>query len=158
MFRMRRLALPRGEQGIAGTVLLVLITAVVAVAVLTYYLGVVVEDDGDVGELADAGEVGEVGEQVEVTDVEEGQVPRELFSAVTLGVDKETLTKRLQPARPVDARVLEEYQTRSPETPASSCVYYRSEGRPRDELYRFCFEEDRLVDKAVVLPDEPEAG
>lgn len=85
-------------------------------------------------------------------------MPREVYAAVTLGIDKEALTERLLPARPVDTRVLQEYQLRSPQTPASSCVYYRSEGDPPEDLYRFCFEDDRLVDKTVVLPDKPPAG
>lgn len=50
----------------------------------------------------------------------------------------------------MDAAVLERYQQRSPETPAASCVYFQAE---LEELYRFCFVEDQLVDKTVVLPD-----
>ena len=89
-----------------------------------------------------------------VTDVAELAVPEDVYREITLGIDKEALTERLLPARPVDTRVLERYQSRSPETVASSCVYYEADSRNADSLYRFCFEDDRLVDKTVVLPDD----
>lgn len=87
-------------------------------------------------------------------DVEEGQVSSELFDDAELGSTKERVTQLLLPARPVDTRVLAEYQQREPETPASSCVYYEAEPGVADALFRFCFVEDELVDKTVILPDD----
>ncbi len=59
----------------------------------------------------------------------------------------------LRPALPVEGRVLDRYEERSPETVASSCAYYDGEDLAAEEMYRFCFVEDELVDKTVVFPD-----
>jgi len=42
----------------------------------------------------------------------------------------------------------------SPETVATSCVYDESEAPPSDDLYRFCLEQDRLVEKTFILPSD----
>lgn len=91
---------------------------------------------------------------VPVTDVDEGEVPQDVYDDIDVGARKEDLLDRLRPALPVDTRVLERYQQRSPETVGSSCVYYEAAGGLADELYRFCFVDDELVDKTVILPDE----
>ena len=93
---------------------------------------------------------------VQVRDVAEGKVPEPAYRAVALGADKDAVTEQLLPARPVDSRVLDRYEERSPETVATSCVYYESEAPPADDLYRFCFEQDRLIEKTFVLPDGDE--
>lgn len=90
-----------------------------------------------------------------VEDVEEGAVSEEAFAAVEVGDTKEDVTTALRPALPVDTRVLSQYELREPETPSSSCVYYETELGEADDLYRFCFVEDELVDKTVILPDQP---
>lgn len=90
-----------------------------------------------------------------VTDVDEGKVPQEVYDDVAVGVDKEELLALLRPARPVDTRVLARYQERSPETVGSSCVYYEAAAGLADDLFRFCFIADELVDKTVILPDDP---
>lgn len=77
-----------------------------------------------------------------VTTVRSGVVAPDLYRQITLGIDKEALTELLLPARPVDTRVLERYDERSPETVASSCVYYEAGDGLADDLYRFCFEQD----------------
>lgn len=88
-----------------------------------------------------------------VTDVAEGAVPQDVYDGIEPGADKEQLLERLRPALPVDTRVLARYQERSPETVGSSCVYFEAAGGQADSLYRFCFVEDELVDKTVILPD-----
>lgn len=94
-----------------------------------------------------------------VTDVREGAITPETFEAVEIGADKEDLLADLRPALPVEGRVLDRYQERSPQTVASSCVYYDGTNLPTEEMYRFCFEEDVLVDKTVVFPNpEPLGG
>lgn len=93
-----------------------------------------------------------------VTDVREGGISPQTFQAVETGTDKEDLLAELRPALPVEGRVLERYEQRSPETVASSCVYYDGTELPSGELYRFCFEQDVLVDKTVVFPDADPAG
>lgn len=90
----------------------------------------------------------------QVTDVPEGKVPERAYRSVSLGARKNAVTKQLLPARPVDSRVLDRYERRAPETVATSCVYYESEAPPADDLYRFCFEQDRLVEKTFVLPED----
>lgn len=90
---------------------------------------------------------------VDVTDVEEGKVPQEVYDDVEPGAEKEELLARLRPALPVDTRVLARYQARSPETVGSSCVYHEAAGGLADDLYRFCFVDDQLVDKNVIVPD-----
>lgn len=97
--------------------------------------------------------VGGTGDDVPLgtTDVAEGGVPPAVYLDVVLGVDPEALRERLLPARPVGAGVLDRYE--DPPVGAS-CLHYRAAGRD-DELYRFCFEDDRLVVKDVLSP-EPE--
>lgn len=90
----------------------------------------------------------------QVTDVEEGKVPQFVYEDVEPGADKEELLAQLRPALPVDARTLARYQERSPETVGSECVYYEAAGGLADDLFRFCFVDDELVDKTVVLPDD----
>ncbi len=97
----------------------------------------------------------EVGTDQAVTDVAEESVSTQAYREVEIGTSKEQVTQNLLPARPVDTQVLDRYQQRAPETVSSSCVYYESEGGPADDLLRFCFEDDELVDKTVVLPEEP---
>jgi hypothetical protein len=89
-----------------------------------------------------------------VTDVEEGKVPATAYRSVSLGASKDAVTEQLLPARPVDSRILDRYEDRSPEAVATSCAYYESEPPPADDLYRFCFEQDRLVEKTFVLPED----
>ena len=97
-------------------------------------------------------------EAPEATDVAEGAVSEQDFRDVRLGADKEEVLAALRPAQPVDAQVLDRYQERSPETAQSSCVHYESEGGAADALYRFCFVEDELVAKDLLLPDDPPTG
>lgn len=78
----------------------------------------------------------------------EDSIPAATYREVVLGVDREALTERLLPARPVDPAVLD----RSPEPVDGDCLHYRVAGRDQ-ELYRFCFEDDRLVAKSVLTPD-----
>lgn len=92
------------------------------------------------------------------TGVDEGAVSAAAYDEVQLGDQKEDVQEALRPALPVDTDVLERYQQRSPETVAASCVFYEAAGGPADALYRFCFSEDRLVDKTAVLPDEAGVG
>lgn len=94
-----------------------------------------------------------------VTHLVETPVSARAFEAAEIGEQKEDVLASLMPAEPVDARVVARYQERSPETVASSCVYYRTPEDSAEELFRFCFVQDRLVDKTVVLPsDAPAAG
>jgi hypothetical protein len=85
-------------------------------------------------------------------DAEGRGIPAATYQDVVLGVDEEALTERLRPEEPLDPRAV----GRDPrETPrGDSCLYYAARGDARD-LYRFCFEDDRLVDKSVVVRDEP---
>ncbi len=106
-----------------------------------------------VGTLLD--ETIEVPVEQEVTDVAEGEVPLETYATVDLGTPKEEVLDLLLPAIPVDAVVLERYDLRSPETPAASCIYFDTVPELADQLYRFCFVEDLLVEKTVVLTDAP---
>jgi hypothetical protein len=82
-----------------------------------------------------------------------GQPPQglsgEAFRGVVLGVDQEALTERFAPIRPVQ---LAKQERRS--RPADTlCLHYPSDERADDVVYRFCFQDDRLVDKAVVRRD-----
>ena len=78
----------------------------------------------------------------------------EAYREVALGIDEEALSEALLPVRPVDVRTLGREDLRPSETEASTCVYYETAGGPADDLYRFCLEDDRLVEKTVVLPDD----
>lgn len=87
-----------------------------------------------------------------VDDAPVQRVSAEAYESVELKTPKEEVMAALRPAEPVDVRILDRYEERSPETVASSCVYFDSEGVRVGALYRFCFEDDVLVDKTVVLP------
>ncbi|MFP5218290.1 MAG: hypothetical protein ACLGIG_00935 [Actinomycetes bacterium] len=90
-----------------------------------------------------------------VTDVQEADASDETYAAVETDMAKDEVEELLRPALPVDTRVLERYEDLEPQTPAAECVYYERGGGVAGELYRFCFDEDELVDKTVILPDEP---
>jgi hypothetical protein len=81
-------------------------------------------------------------------------VSAEAYDSVRLQAPKEEVLAALMPAQPVDLRVLDRYEQRSPETLSASCVYLDSEGVRVGALHRFCFPEDVLVGKTVVLPKE----
>ena len=92
---------------------------------------------------------------LETPEADRPDVSQEAYAAVETGGTKEDVLSALEPAIPVDTRVLSESQLREPETPSSECVYYESAGGLADDLYRFCFVDDELVDKTVILPDQP---
>ena len=85
-------------------------------------------------------------------DVQGRGVPAATYQDVVLGVDEEALTERLRPEEPLDPRAVGRDPAEAPR--GDSCLYYAARGDAQD-LYRFCFEDDRLVDKAVVVRDEP---
>jgi hypothetical protein len=132
------------DTGAAGKMVAIVVGGVLLVALVVALA---------VGNLLNSGD-DDVLPQDEVTDVTEGALPPEVYRGITVGIDKEALTERVLPVRPVDSAVLDRYQTRSPEGIESSCVYYKAQGGDPDDLFRFCFEDDRLVDKSVVVPDE----
>ena len=103
--------------------------------------------------LADAGD-----EPVPVQEVREGRVPQAAYAAVELGATKEDVLTALRPALPVDTRVLERSELREPEPVTAECVYFdRADGRAGQQ-FRFCFAEDVLVEKTVVLAGDPGEG
>lgn len=119
-----------------GSLLVVVAVATLLVGlVLVFVAAEVLSDDEPVAE-----------------DVRE-QATEQAYQSVETGMTKEEIQQALLPARPIDVKVLAEYQLREPETPSASCSYYESEGGTADDLYRFCFVDDRLVDKTVVLPE-----
>jgi hypothetical protein len=126
--------------GSAPLVLGVAAGAVVAVAVAFFGIGALI-DSG-----ADGGVTG-------VGDVRTGKLSAERYAAVEPGTPKEEVLASLRPLQPVDVQILDRYESRSPETVATSCVYFDSEGVRPGAQYRFCFDEDVLVDKTVVLPE-----
>lgn len=75
-----------------------------------------------------------------------GGVPAATYRDVVLGVDREALIERMLPERPVDVEVLERSSAGPPD---AACVLYRAADRS-DGMYRFCFEDDRLVAKSVL--------
>lgn len=81
-----------------------------------------------------------------------GRVSDEDYADVQTGMMKREVEQLLLPATAVDVTVLDEYELREPDAPSAACVYYESAGGTADDVYRFCFEEDRLVDKTVILP------
>lgn len=81
-------------------------------------------------------------------------VPEDVYADITPGAAKEDVLRSLLPAEPLDTDVLAEYRAREPETPAAECVYFESDGGTADDRYRFCFVDDELVDKTVILPPE----
>lgn len=69
------------------------------------------------------------------------------FRDVVLGIDPEALAERMLPVRPLEPVSGEQYGV----PPAGeACLHYPAEERGDDVVYRFCFADDRLVDKAVV--------
>jgi hypothetical protein len=93
------------------------------------------------------------GETIEDEVSQPRPLDEEVYDDIELGAQKEELLARLEPVQPVDGAVLERFQQRSPETVASSCVYYERLGAQRGELYRLCFDGDVLVDKTIVFPE-----
>lgn len=84
-----------------------------------------------------------------------GQLTGAAYSVITLGIDEEALTERLSPARPVQVDAEGDAPGVTSEPFDGSCLFYEAAGRPAGDLYRFCFEDDRLVDKDVLSPDDP---
>jgi hypothetical protein len=78
---------------------------------------------------------------------------QEAFASLEPGRDKEDALRAMLPAEPVESRTLSEYQLRVPETPAAECAYFETAVSPADDLYRLCFDGDRLVDKTTLLPE-----
>lgn len=99
----------------------------------------------------------ETADEVAVEEVQEGALTMEVYEEVELGADKDEVLSDLRPALPVDTRVLDRYESRSPATVAAECVYYERSGGRAGESFRFCFDEDVLVDKTVVLAGDPGA-
>lgn len=83
-----------------------------------------------------------------------GAISEQAFEAVELGVTKEDLQTQLRPVLTLDARILDRFDLRSPETVSASCLYYEGEDLPQEALYRFCFDQDELVDKTFVFTEE----
>lgn len=97
-------------------------------------------------------------EEPVVLEEREGRLSADAFAAVELGETKEDVLTALRPVLPVDTRVVDRYQDREPETVAAECVYYdRQDGRAGQQ-YRFCFVEDVLVGKTLVLAGDPGEG
>jgi hypothetical protein len=96
-------------------------------------------------------------DDVAVAEVREGSITTEVYEAVDLGTPKEEVLTALRPALPVDTRAVEEFEGRLPETVAAECVYYERSGGRAGETFRFCFNEDVLVDKTLLLAGDPGA-
>ena len=123
--------------GVAAAVVVVLVAALL-------FLGNVLADVGD--------------EAVPVEEVREGRLSEAAYSDVELGATKEDVLTALRPVLPVDTRVVDRYELREPEVVAAECVYYdRADGRAGQQ-FRFCFAEDVLVEKTVVLAGDPGEG
>lgn len=99
----------------------------------------------------------ETTDEVAVQEVREGSLEIEAFDAVEVGTPKEEVLTSLRPVLPVDTEVVDRYEGRSPETVAAECVYYERYGGRAGESFRFCFDEDVLVDKTVLLAGDPGA-
>lgn len=84
----------------------------------------------------------------------QGELSEQAFQAVETGISKEDLQAQLRPVLALDARILDRYDLRSPETVSATCIYYAGEDLPQEALYRFCFDEDELVDKTFVFSEE----
>jgi len=138
----------RSDHG--GTALTLLgIAAAVVVVLVAGFLGI--------GMLVNAGDDPEApGTATE--EVRQGQLTEQAFEDVELGVTKEDLQASLRPVLAVDAAILDREDLRSPETASESCVYYQGEDLPNEAVYRFCFQDDVLVDKTFVLQTEPGLG
>ena len=103
--------------------------------------------------LADAGD-----EPVPVQEVREGRLSQDVYADVELGAKKEDVLTALRPVLPADTRVVDRYELRDSRTVAAECVYYdRQDGRAGQQ-FRFCFAEDVLVDKTVILAGDPGEG
>lgn len=135
-----------GHQGRLTALRLVAVAAVVAGAVLlgAFFL---------LAQLAD-----ETQDVPVATPAVEEQLSEAAFAAVPLGAEKEQALQALLPVQPVDSRLVDRYEAREPETVESECVYYEREDGAADERYRLCFAEDVLIDKTVVLPEDPVIG
>jgi len=134
----------RNDHG--GTTLIVLgIAAAVMVVLVAGFLGIGQLVNGD-------------GREAPVAISDQGQLTEQSFEDVELGVTKEDLQASLRPVLAVDGAILDRYDLRSPETASASCVYYEGRDLPNEALYRFCFEDDVLVDKTFVLQTEPGIG
>ena len=79
-------------------------------------------------------------------------VPADAYRDVVLGIDPEALTERLLPARPAQDLTATGADDVPPTPEGTRCLYYAS-GAEVSGHYRFCFADDRLVDKAVVRAD-----
>ena len=115
--------------------------AVLAVAGLLFLGNVLADDDEPV-----------------VLDEREGRLSAEAYSAVELGATKDDVLTALRPVLPTGTRVLDRYEEREPETVAAECVYYDREDGRAGQQYRFCFVEDVLVGKTLVLAGDPGEG
>ena len=135
----------RDESGAVAARLLGAAAAVVVLALAAFLLL------GNV--LADAGD-----EPPPVQEVREGRLSHQAYADVEVGATKEDVLTALRPVLPVDTRVVERYEQREPETVAAECVYFdRADGRAGQQ-YRFCFVEDVLAEKTVVLAGDPGEG
>lgn len=99
----------------------------------------------------------ETSDDVAVPEVREGSLEIEDYEAVELGTPKDEVLSALRPALPVDTRIVDRYEGRSPENVAAECVYYERYGGRAGESFRFCFDEDVLADKSVLLAGDPGA-
>ncbi len=97
-------------------------------------------------------------EPVQAREVDEGRLSDTAYASVDLGTAKEAVLTSLRPVLPVYSRAIDRYQLREPETVAAECVYYdRADGRAGQQ-FRFCFAEDVLIDKTVLLSGDPGEG
>jgi len=104
--------------------------------------------------LADLGDE----EPVAVQQEREGRLSQAAYESVELGRTKEDVLAELRPVLPVGSRVLDRHEGRDPETVAGECVYFdRGDGRAGQQ-FRFCFADDVLVEKTVVLAGDPGEG
>lgn len=85
-------------------------------------------------------------------DVQGFGIPAAAYQEVVLGIDEEALTERLRPEEPLDPGAVGRDSAETPR--GDSCLFYAALG-DAENLYRFCFEDDRLVDKSVVVRDTP---
>jgi hypothetical protein len=93
-----------------------------------------------------------------VQEVREGRLTDAAYADVELGARKDAVLTALRPVLPVGTRVIDRYQRAATERVAAECVYFdRADGRAGQQ-YRFCFVEDVLVDKTVLLAGDPGEG
>lgn len=93
-----------------------------------------------------------------VQDVREGSLTAEAYEAVELGARKEDALSQLRPVLPVTTRIVDRYEAREPAAVAAECVYFERYGGRAGEQFRFCFDEDVLVDKTLLLAGDPGPG